>query len=114
MHVSLIHQLWQDKVSGINRNPFPYTCDNANVINMPSPTEACMYVPAYCSGESGSVRTSSDVSIRRGYDAIVAAIEQRIASWTGAPVDHGERMVVLRWGGFEVGSEGSRSPSLAA
>jgi len=43
-----------------------------------------------------SVRTSSGASIGRGNDAVVAAIEDRLAEFTKAPVSHGEPLHVLR------------------
>ena len=35
----------------------------------------------------------------RGQDAVIGAIEQRIAEWTHLPPDHGEPIQVGDWGG---------------
>ncbi|KAF5752242.1 putative prolyl 4-hydroxylase alpha subunit [Tripterygium wilfordii] len=51
------------------------------------------------SGESqlSEVRTSSGMFISKGKDAIVAGIEEKIATWTFLPKENGEDMQVLRY-----------------
>ncbi|KAJ4722295.1 putative Prolyl 4-hydroxylase alpha subunit [Melia azedarach] len=51
------------------------------------------------SGESklSEVRTSSGMFIPKGKDAVVAGIEDKIATWTFLPKENGEDMQVLRY-----------------
>ncbi|KAI3519139.1 hypothetical protein L1887_08166 [Cichorium endivia] len=48
------------------------------------------------------IRTSSGTFLKRGQDEIVQAIEQRIATFTFLPVEHGEGLQVLH---YEVGQK---------
>lgn len=51
------------------------------------------------SGKSvlSEIRTSSGMFIARGQDAIVNRIEERIATWSFIPKEHGEALQVLRY-----------------
>lgn len=48
--------------------------------------------------EINDVRTSNGMFLRRGQDAVVSAVEDRIARWTLMPEGHGEGLQVLRYG----------------
>ncbi|KAG2495663.1 hypothetical protein HYH03_006263 [Edaphochlamys debaryana] len=45
-----------------------------------------------------NIRTSYGTFLRRNYDPIIAAIEERVAIWSHFPVSHQEDMQVLRYG----------------
>lgn len=56
------------------------------------------------SGKSyeSKIRTSSGMFLKRGQDAVIAAIEKRIAAFSMVPADHGEGLQVLR---YEIGQK---------
>ncbi|KAG6398280.1 hypothetical protein SASPL_139735 [Salvia splendens] len=51
------------------------------------------------SGKSieSKVRTSSGMFLKKGQDAIIAGVEEKIAAWTFLPVENGEAMQILHY-----------------